>query len=236
MPRLQAINLDNTNGRPNAMMDKHRAAQSAELMSPHAGTGIIRAETRLMQAEMIEMPQLLALVAGKRTIAIDGLPVSGKSTLSDHLQAHLGATCLYLDDFVLPESLWPRPHQPAYPFPYIRYAEFLVKATALAQNRTCTYQPYDWASGQLAAPRTLQAGSAPVIIEGVSAFCATLSPLFDLRIWVQSDSTTMLAAAHRRGIGSWQGHWRDYFLPSVELYLATNPFTRADAIFRGRGI
>jgi uridine kinase len=191
--------------------------------------------TTLMEIPMIEMSQVLALARGKRTIGIDGLPVSGKSTLADQLEAQLGATCLYLDDFVLPEDLWARPLRPAFPFPYIHYAQFLAAASALAATRTCTYRPYDWASGQLAGPRELQAGSGPVIIEGVSALCETLAPLYDLKIWVQSDPATTLAAAYGRGPGNWRKQWQDYFLPSVELYMATDPLERADVSVMGRG-
>lgn len=184
---------------------------------------------------MIETAQALALAKGKRAIGIDGLPVSGKSTLAEHLQAELGAVCLYLDDFVIPEDLWPWPHRPAYPFPYMRYAEFLEAAAALTTDQTCTYQPYDWATRQLAGPRTLHAGAGPVVIEGVSALCETLSPFYDLRIWVQSDAATTLAAAYDRNGHSWHRQWRDYFLPSVELYMATHPRDRADVVVRGRG-
>ncbi len=50
-------------------------------------------------------------------IAIDGLPVSGKSTLADRMAAALGAECLYLDDFVKPEAFWPSRTSPSFPSP-----------------------------------------------------------------------------------------------------------------------
>lgn len=184
---------------------------------------------------MIDQSDVMELARGKRAIGIDGLPVSGKSTLAEALESELGAVCLYLDDFVIPDPLWPRPLRPAYPFPYIRHADFLATAAALVATRTCAFRPYDWDSGQLAAPRTLEAHDRPVIIEGASALDPALAPLYDLRLWVESDRATTLDAALARGVGPWADQWRDYFLPSVDLYMRTNPRGRADHIMAGRG-
>ena len=74
------------------------------------------------------------------------------------------------------------------------------------------------------------------MVEGVSALHPDLTPLCDLRIWVDSDPATTLQASLARGVGEWANEWRDLFLPSVELYAATNPRARADLIVAGRGI
>ena len=39
-----------------------------------------------------------------RLVAIDGLPLAGKSTLADRLALAVGAKCVRLDDFVKPEA------------------------------------------------------------------------------------------------------------------------------------
>ena len=74
-----------------------------------------------------------------------------------------------------------------------------------------------------------------VIVEGVSALHVDLAPLYDLRIWVESDAQSTLAACAQRGMGPWAREWRELFLPSVELYLLTKPRERADIVARGRG-
>ncbi|OWJ69145.1 uridine kinase family protein [Inquilinus limosus] len=170
-----------------------------------------------------------------RLIAIDGLPVSGKSTLADGLAGALGAECLYLDDFVKPEALWPSRTSPSFPFGYIRYDEFLDAVKSLAQHGRCAYRPYDWDGRQVQdEPRTITL-EKPVIIEGVSALHPELAPLYDLRIWVDSDATTTFSAALQRGVGAWEREWREMFLPSVDLYLESKPWERADLRVAGRG-
>ena len=48
----------------------------------------------------------LAATSGARFIAIDGLPVSGKTTLADQIAPTIGAEILWLDEFVMPEAGW----------------------------------------------------------------------------------------------------------------------------------
>lgn len=185
---------------------------------------------------MIDAFQVIALAKDRTCIGIDGLPVSGKSSLAEQMERELGAVCLYLDDFVIPDTLWPRPLVPGYPFPYIRHTEFIVAATTLAKQRRCTIQPFDWHTGRLGTPRELIAEDRPVVIEGVSALDPALVPLYDLKVWVESDPATILRAALARGAGPWGEAWRNYFLPSVEAYMASEPRRRADHVMMGRGI
>jgi uridine kinase len=176
-----------------------------------------------------------ATAPGIRLIGIDGLPVSGKSTLADAIIERNGGAAIYLDDFVLPQPQWHGRVAPAFPFPYIRYADFLNAANDLVHTGRTTYAPYDWSTGGAGPLRTVTV-DRPVIVEGVSALHPDLAPLYDLRIWVDSDPATTLAASLARGVGDWEAEWRNLFLPSVDLYLATNPRQRADLIVAGRGI
>jgi hypothetical protein len=63
----------------------------------------------------------------------------------------------------------------------------------------------------------------PVIVEGVTALHPDLAPLYDLRVWVESDAATVLDAARARGVGNWAREWEVMFVPSVALYLRTDP-------------
>jgi hypothetical protein len=61
-------------------------------------------------------------------------------------------------------------------------------------------------------------GDGIALVEGVSALHPDLAPLYDLRVWIESDAETTLAALFERGVGSWAHEWEFRFLPSVELY------------------
>ena len=56
---------------------------------------------------------------------------------------------------------------------------------------------------------------------------------FDRRVWQEA---TTLAASLARGVGDWEHEWREVFMPSVALYLETEPKRRADFIIAGRGL
>jgi uridine kinase len=167
--------------------------------------------------------------------AIDGLPVSGKSTLADRLIGELGLEAIYLDDFVLPQSRWPMSREPAFPFPYIRYAEFIAAVETLASTGSVEFFPFDWQSGDTATEPRRVTLDRPVLIEGVSALHPLLCPHYALRLFVASDRDTTLDASIARGVGSWLDEWRNWFLPSVDLYFATAPASRADLVLAGRG-
>jgi len=168
-------------------------------------------------------------------IAIDGLPLAGKSTLAERLSLEVGAHCLFLDDFVRPEVDWPSRERPSFPFEFVRYDAFLAAVRGLAAHGACVFDAFDWETGLMdPAPRKLRR-DRPVIVEGVSALHPELAPLYDVRIWVESDPATTLAASIGRGVGGWAEPWERLFLPSVALYLETRPRTRADLIAAGRG-
>jgi hypothetical protein len=45
---------------------------------------------------------------------------------------------------------------------------------------------------------------------------------------VESDRLSTLQTAIDRGLGGWETEWRELFLPSVDLYMSTEPEDRAD--------
>jgi uridine kinase len=187
---------------------------------------------------MIDFDAAVSLIAkqpGTRLVAIDGLPVSGKSSLAGRLEAELGATIVYLDDFVRPPADWRGKADPAFPFPYMRYDEFTHTVRALAERREARYRGYDWTAGRLADDWTEVDPNGLVVVEGVSTLNPDLAPLYDMRLWVESDASTTLEASLARGVGDWENEWRTLFMPSVALYLASDPWLRADHIVIGRG-
>ena len=182
-----------------------------------------------------ELVELLRARPSAALIGVDGLPVSGKSTLADRLIDEFVAQAIYLDDFVLPQEKWPSLINPAFPFPYIRHEEFFSAVEALAQTGACRYQLYDWNLGSLGLWKTVTRNAGPVVVEGVSALAARLARLYDVRIWVESDASTTLEAALARGVGPWETQWRTLFMPSVDLYMATASRQPGDMIVAGRG-
>lgn len=114
---------------------------------------------------------------------------------------------------------------------YIRYDEFLGAVRAFACDGSCFYQPYDWSTGRLRHEYRTVGPDKPVI----ASLHPELTPLYELRLWVESDATTTLQASLKRGVGAWEREWRDLFLPSVELYMQSNPRERAEFQVAGRG-
>ena len=187
---------------------------------------------------MLTFKEVVALIASQSKpllVAIDGLPLSGKTTLAQRVIEELGAECLGLDDLVRPEAEWSSRDKPSFPFDFLRYDEFVDAVRSLAHHRCCRFHPYNWETGLIEdLPRIVQ-GDGIALVEGVSALHPDLAPLYDLRVWVESDAETTLAASFERGVGSWAREWEFMFLPSVGLYLKTDPKARADVVALGRG-
>ena len=159
--------------------------------------------------------------------------LAGKSTLADRLALAVGVKCVRLDDFVKPEAEWQSHDQPSFPFDFIRYGEFMAAVIGLATCGVYSYRSYDFETGDIELkPREVRL-DRPVIVE--SALHPDLAPLYDQRIWVESDEASTLTASQQRGMGRWDREWRQLFLPSVDLYLQTKPRDRADIVARGRG-
>ena len=168
-------------------------------------------------------------------IAIDGLPCSGKGTLVTKLKERVDLDCIEVDDFVLPEEHWPSRDQPAFPFQFMRYDGFLDTVKTLAATGRCSYYPFDWNALSISKHRRVIRLTKPIVIEGVSALNPALCDLYGLKIFVESDRSTVLDAALRRGGGVWEREWRELFLPSVDGYMQTHPEDRADLLVPGRG-
>jgi uridine kinase len=169
-------------------------------------------------------------------IAIDGLPCSGKSGLADRLAADLGLAILGLDDFYLPEPLWPRDIAPGFPFPFFRAEQFREAVHALRTKDHCSYFPYDRYSGRISGIARELHRRGPLIVEGCSVLDPGMADGYDLRLFVASDRQTVMQERLVRGGDSDAANWERLFLPSLDLYMATLPERRADIVLSGRGI
>lgn len=167
-------------------------------------------------------------------MALDGLPCSGKTTFVSKLREHFAFECLELDEFVRPEKDWPSRTRPAFPFEYIRYDEFIGAVTSIARTGVCAYRPFDWETFAISSePRELKLRTF-VFVEGVSALHPALCDYYDLKIFIDSDRSSLWDAAKRRGLGPWATEWSQLFVPSADIYMTTRPQERADLIIEGR--
>src|SRR6516165_4010920 len=115
-------------------------------------------------------------------------------------------------------------------------AQSAKKRRTLAATGRCSYYPFDWNTLSASERRRDIRHTKPVVIEGVSALNSVLCDLYGLKIFVESDRSTLLQAALRRGGRAWEREWRELFLPSVDLYMHTHHEHRADLLVPGRGV
>lgn len=187
---------------------------------------------------MLSFDEVIAFVGQRphlRFLAIDGLPLAGKTTLADRLAEAIGGACIFLDDFIKPERERRWRDRPSFPFDFIRHDEFVDAVRSLSADGECRYQPWDYRTGERACFDCVVRSDEPVIVEGVGALHPDLAALYDLRIWAENDAATLLDAARARGVGNWAREWEIMFVPSVALYLQTDPISRADLLAAGRG-
>jgi hypothetical protein len=171
----------------------------------------------------------------RRLVAIDGLPLAGKSTLADRLALELGTECVRLDDFVKPEAEWRSHDQPSFPFDFIRYDEFVAAVSGLATSGLC-FDPL------VLRPAALNVRPEKFGWIGLSSSKAYLrcTPTWPPCTACAFGSKATLHRPSRRPASGecewpWAREWRELFLPSVDIYLQTKPWERADILARGRG-
>lgn len=198
-----------------------------------AGRGVNGRGRMVSMDEAVEAVQRLPRGS---LVGIDGLPCSGKSTLVERIERRADVACIYLDDFVRPEQDWPTRNRPAFPFEYMRYDEFLAAVRTLATEGQCAYCPYDWQAHSVVPEARTVTRERTVVVEGVSALHPELAPLYDLKVFIASDRATTLESSLARGVGAWEAEWRELFLPSADIYMASDPARRANLLVAGRGV
>ncbi len=173
-------------------------------------------------------------IASGRLIAIDGLPVSGKSTLAERLGGIFDVPIVSFDDFVLPRRLREK-QAPAFQFPFFRIDEFYRVVAALRRGEAVSYRPFDWKTGRIHSAVRVVEPIGPIVVEGCSTLDPALAALFDLKLFIESDATTLMQARTAKDGGSDADNWQKLYLPSVALYMQTQPQRRADILVAGRG-
>jgi uridine kinase len=181
------------------------------------------------------LPAELSQSLTRPLIGIDGMPCAGKTTLAFRLREIYGFEILQVDEFLIPEANWPN-RRPGFPFPYLRYDEFLQAVTELAETGACEYAPFDWDMLAVSKEKRRITTERPVIVEGISALVPLLTRYYGLKIFMQSARESILDVAYARNFGIWTEEWRKIFLPSADMYMMTNPESRADIVVPGRGV
>jgi uridine kinase len=188
---------------------------------------------------MLSFDEACALIASlplsAEMIAIDGLPLAGKSTLAERLAEALGFGLLRIDDFNLALSDWPADIAPGYPFPFVRVEAFRAAVRALRHEGACVYYPMDWDAGYVSPEPRLLFRDKPIVIEGVSVLDPALLDCYDLKLFVESDRESVMDAMIARDGEAHKANWLSMFLPSDDIYMATRPQARADLLIAGRG-
>jgi uridine kinase len=153
--------------------------------------------------------------------------------LANELATALALPILSLDEFVVPPGERPADIAPAFPFPFFRTDAIRTVIRTLSLGRVARFRPYDWETERLAAAS--RDVCSPVIVEGCSLLSDDWAPQFDMRLWVESDEHTLISAQRARDGDRDADKWRDLYLPSVAMYLRTEPWRRADYLVAGRG-
>jgi uridine kinase len=166
-------------------------------------------------------------------IAIDGLPLAGKSTLADRFVREFGFALLAIDSFVQPG--WTENFEPGYPFAFFRLDEFHAAIRALRNEGMCAFYPYDWEGDFISPDAQVIYRDKPIVIEGASTLDPALVDSYDLRFFVDSDEASLMDARQARDGSVSRAAWERLVLPSVAAYMRTGPADRADFIVRGRG-
>ena len=181
-------------------------------------------------------------------VAVDGPPAAGKTTLADELAVVLRARGRQviratIDDFLVPraqrysrgefsaEGCYFDAHD------YDAVNRVLLDPLGPGGDRRFQYAVYNRAADAvLSPPVTTAPADAVLVFDGVFLLRPELIDRWDLRIWVSTapEKTVDRAVIRERRVSSRadvERRWRERYLPSQRLYLATaRPTDNADVI------
>ncbi|MEU4397563.1 uridylate kinase [Micromonospora orduensis] len=183
-------------------------------------------------------------VAHPTRVAVDGPPATGKTTLADELavvlrgqgRAVIRAT---VDDFLFPRARrYPRGEYSAegcYHDTHDRDALKRVLLDPLGPGGDRRFQPavYDHtADAVLSPPVTTAPADAVLLLDGVFLLRPELIDRWDLRIFVSTTlERTVERAVVRERRADVERRWRERYIPSQQLYVATaRPTEHADIV------
>jgi uridine kinase len=170
-------------------------------------------------------------------VCIDGGGAAGKSTLAYKFQElNDNVTIVHMDDFYRPSDERQFIDQAQKIGGYFDWERVRSQVLIpLGLDEPGRYQRYDWNSDQLAEWHEVPVGGI-VIIEGCYSMRNELSPLYDVRIWVDSSRAFRLERGVVRDGGGNREMWENVWLPAEDLYFEVqNPRVNAEIIIDGTG-
>lgn len=169
-------------------------------------------------------------------VGIDGGGASGKSTVAKKFkELDNRVTVVQMDDFYLPsiERKCVKPDRIGGYFDWEPLRSQVLMPLGI--DKQGRYQRYDWDTDQLAEWHGVPVGGI-VIIEGCYSIRNEISPLYDVRIWVDSPREFRLERGVLRDGGDNRDTWENVWLPEEDRYFELQkPSRNAEIIIDGTG-
>jgi uridine kinase len=157
--------------------------------------------------------------------AIDGGGGAGKSTLARAVAAaHDDARVLQLDDFFQSIEAF------ADSIDLDRLEQDALEP--LRAGRAARFRRFDWHSLGLEEWREVESGRV-VVVEGVFALQPALRPLYDVTVWVETDSRLRLARGIERNGPESEALWREWQENEARHKAEVRPETSVDLLVLG---
>ncbi len=176
---------------------------------------VLRKEYALFLPLFSQIDRMLQM--GRVNLAIEGGSASGKTTLSELLQAVYGCTVFHMDDYFL------RPHQKtperlAQPGGNVDRERFLQEILLpLHQKQEVTYHPYDCHTRSLLSPITVLPTELTVI-EGVYSMHPELTGYYDLSVFLDITPQLQEQRIQRRNSPETAKRFWEEWIPLEEEY------------------
>lgn len=167
-------------------------------------------------------------------VAIDGMCASGKTTLSQLLEAVYGTRALHMDDFFLqPHQRTPeRFAQPGGNVDYERFSQEVL--TPLRAGEAFDYRVYDCAT-QTILPGERRTCGGIAIVEGAYSLHPALAEAYDLRVMLKIDAQAQRERIRSRNGEEMLARFVSEWIPLENRYFdATRLEARCDMIWRAQ--
>ena len=221
--RVVEVNVD-ASGVPIPWHEKHRALFEARI----GLMDLFPVEPDLGPWRAVDDASLLALVGTPGLVLVDGRSGAGKTTFATRLAGLLDADLAHTDDVAWNHSRFD-------------WADLLVEHVLEPWRRgePVDYRPPGWVTHGREGSVVVPAGR-PLVVEGASVARASVAPLADLVVWVQSDRTR----GRTRGIARDASYgtrtydeavafWDDWMTEEEPYLAAERPWERAGLAVRG---
>ncbi|PKH41971.1 Uridine kinase [Nocardioides alpinus] len=154
-----------------------------------------------------------------RLVCIDGPGGSGKTTLSERLEAVVpGATVVHCDELLQGWDGLPG---------LASTVERLV--TPLAAGRTGSWRRWDWLADDWAETHEVAPGGL-LVLEGVGSWSPAIADLVGVLVWVEVASEVRLERGIARDGEGMRAHWERWRLEEDALFARLGTRERADVV------